>query len=193
MGNQVLDLTVEAGEQVWIRGASGSGKSTLLASLAGDCLSSGNALINNEPCELYNNLTYQTRLSYLPQSPYIFQQSIAANLLLGNPEASDETLWAALQAVALADWVKSLPNGLTTLLSFQGRNLSGGQRKRLALARLLLRKSPVLLMDEPFDGLDKATIEHICHLLENDDKPDILILVSHVTSPLGENARVIEL
>ena len=193
MGNKVLDLIVESGEQVWIRGASGSGKSTLLASLAGDCLSSGNAFINNEPCELYNNLTYQTRLSYLPQSPYIFQQSIAANLLLGNPEASDETLWAVLQAVALADWVKSLPNGLTTLLSFQGRNLSGGQRKRLALARLLLRKSPVLLMDEPFDGLDKATIEHICHSLENDYKPDILILVSHVTSPLGENARVIEL
>lgn len=193
MGNQVIDFCIQTGESIWLRGASGSGKSTLLASIAGDCLSSGEAFINGDPCDLYSNPSYQGRLSYLPQSPYIFQQSIAANLLLGNPDATDDELWAVLDAVALAEWARSLPNGLETLLSSQGRNLSGGQRKRLALARLLLRKSPVLLLDEPFDGLDKATIETICHSLENDYKPDILILVSHVGSRLGDNARVIEL
>ncbi|GGN31065.1 MULTISPECIES: amino acid ABC transporter ATP-binding/permease protein [Marinomonas] len=193
MGNTAIDLSANLGDTLWLRGASGSGKSTLLAAIAGDCLSSGEAIINNEKCDLYSNQNYQAQLSYLPQSPYIFQQSIAANLYLGNPNASDEQLWAVLDAVCLADWVKSLPNGLETLLSSQGRNLSGGQRKRLALARLLLREAPVLLLDEPFDGLDKATIERICHSLQNDYKPDILILVSHVGSRIGDNARVIEL
>ncbi|MGO2232609.1 ATP-binding cassette domain-containing protein [Marinomonas sp. UCMA 3892] len=193
MGSPATDIKIKQGEFVWIRGASGSGKSTLLASIAGDCLSSGDAFINDEQYPIYNNPRYQAKLSYLPQAPYIFQQSIAANLHLGNPNASDEELWAVLEAVALGDWARSLPNGLETLLSPQGRNLSGGQRKRLALARLLLRRSPVLLLDEPFDGLDKATIETICHSLENDYKPDILILVSHVGSRIGDNSRVIEL
>lgn len=193
MGSPTTNIRVNHGESVWLRGVSGSGKSTLLASMAGDCLSSGEAYINDEKYDVCNNPSYQAKLSYLPQSPYVFQQSIAANLLLGNPNASDDQLWAALDAVALADWVKSLPNGLETLLSSQGRNLSGGQRKRLVLARLLLRRSPVLLLDEPFDGLDKATIERISHSLQHDYKPDILILVSHVGSRLGDNARVIEL
>ncbi|GAA0244964.1 amino acid ABC transporter ATP-binding/permease protein [Marinomonas primoryensis] len=193
MGNQAIDFQVEAGDTVWIRGMSGSGKSTLLAAIAGDCLSSGEALMNGEKCDVYSNSSYQSQLSYLPQSPYIFQQSIAANLLLGDPNATDTQLWSVLKAVALAEWAKSLPNGLETLLSSQGRNLSGGQRKRLALARLLLRQSPVLLLDEPFDGLDKATIETICHSLQNDYKADILILVSHVSNRIGDNARVIEL
>jgi ATP-binding cassette subfamily C protein CydC len=193
MGNTALDLLIESGDRVWIRGGSGSGKSTLLAAIAGDCLSSGDAFINDEKQDVYGNQAYQNKISYLPQSPYIFQQSIRANLRLGNSSATDSELWFALDAVVLADWVQSLPNGLDTLLSSQGRNLSGGQRKRLALARLLLRSSDILLLDEPFDGLDKSTIEHICSSLQNVYKPDMLVLVSHVESQLGIGARIIEL
>lgn len=190
LGNAPIDLTIQQGKQLWIRGASGAGKSTLLAAIAGDCLATGVALVNQQQHSLYGNQDYQQHISYLPQSPYIFQQSIAANLRLGNPDASDAELWQVLTAVALAEWAKQLPNGLHTLLDPQGRNLSGGQRKRLALARLLLKRAPVLLLDEPFDGLDQATIEHICHALQNDYKPDILILVSHVDSRLGEMNQV---
>ena len=193
LGNSALDLSIETGETVWIRGGSGSGKSTLLASIAGDCLSSGRALINGENCDVYGNSMYQKQISYLPQFPYIFQQSIAANLRLGNAHASNEELWSVLEAVSLGDWVKSLPNALETVLSSQGRDLSGGQRKRLALARLLLRQAPVLLLDEPFDGLDKTTIATICHSLQHDYKPDILVLVSHIDSEVGESARRVEL
>ncbi len=193
MGNTALDLSIKTGETLWIRGGSGSGKSTLLASIAGDCLSSGQAMINGEECNLYGNSDYQNHISYLPQSPYIFQQSIAANLRLGKPNVTHEELWAVLAAVSLADWVESLPDKLGTLLSSQGRNLSGGQRKRLALARLLLRQAPVLLLDEPFDGLDKATIKTVCHALQNEYKPKILVLVSHIDSEIGEDARRIEL
>lgn len=193
LGSQAINLEVKAGEQVWLRGASGVGKSTLLAAIAGDCLASGEVWINEQKQILYGNENYQRHIAYLPQSPYIFQQSIAANLRLGEPNASEDSLWKVLDAVALADWAKALPNGLNTLLDPQGRNLSGGQRKRLALARLLLRKSPVLLLDEPFDGLDKATIDVICQSLQNDYKPEILVLVSHIESRLGDDSRIIEL
>ncbi|MCB5160701.1 amino acid ABC transporter ATP-binding/permease protein [Marinomonas algarum] len=193
MGNTPLDLSIKSGDTLWIRGSSGSGKSTLLASIAGDCLSTGRAMINGDACEPYDNALYQKQLSYLPQHPYIFQQSIAANLRMGCPEANEAELWSVLEAVSLADWVESLPGKLETLLSSQGRNLSGGQRKRLALARLLLRKAPVLLLDEPFDGLDKATIEVLCQSLQNDYKPEILVLVSHIESRIGDSARVVML
>ncbi|WP_191600377.1 amino acid ABC transporter ATP-binding/permease protein [Marinomonas algicola] len=197
MGHQTINWTIEAGQKIWIRGASGSGKSTLLASLAGDCLATGHAFITqrerSQPIDLYGNPAYQSQLSYLPQSPYIFQQSIAANLLLGDENATNNQLWAVLDAVALGDWTRSLPNKLGTLLSSQGRDLSGGQRKRLALARLLLRKSPILLLDEPFDGLDKATIERICNSLNGDYKPHMLVFVSHIESQLADDAKVIAL
>ncbi|BFM51316.1 ATP-binding cassette domain-containing protein [Marinomonas sp. THO17] len=193
LGNQPIHLEIQSGDTVWLRGASGTGKSTLLASIAGDCLATGKAQVNHQACDLYDNPDFQGQLSYLPQSPYVFQQSIAANLMLGKADASDEEMWAVLEAVALTDWVRGLEKGLSTLLSSQGRDLSGGQRKRLALARLLLRRAPLLLLDEPFDGLDKATIERICHALSNDYQPDMLILVSHIESPLSEQARVIEL
>lgn len=193
LGNVALDVSIEMGETIWIRGGSGSGKSTLLASIAGDCLSSGRAFINGEVCDLYGNSMYQKQISYLPQFPYIFQQTIAANLRLGNAHASNEELWSVLEAVSLAAWVKSLPNALQTQLSSQGSDLSGGQRKRLALARLLLRQTPILLLDEPFDGLDKATIATICRSLQHGYKPDILVLVSHIESDIGESARRVEL
>lgn len=193
MGNAPMDLSIKSGDKIWLRGLSGSGKSTLLASMAGDCLASGRVFINDIECDVYDNPAYQRHISYLPQFPYIFQQSIAANLRMGQVDASEETLWSVLEAVALADWVRSLPNSLETLLSSQGRNLSGGQRKRLALARLLLRKAPVLLLDEPFDGLDRTTIDTICKSLQNDYKPDVLVLVSHIDSRLGDDSISIAL
>ncbi|MFI8621173.1 amino acid ABC transporter ATP-binding/permease protein [Marinomonas sp. NPDC078689] len=193
LGNAPINMTVESNDCVWLRGESGCGKSTLLASLAGDCLSEGQALINGAPSDLYGNEHYQSKLSYLPQNPYVFQQSLLANLRLGAEHASEEALWEVLDAVALGDWARSLPKGLNTLIGAQGRDLSGGQRKRLVLARLLLRNTSVLLLDEPFDGLDSESIKQICHSLQNEYKPDILLLISHIPSPLSDNARVIQL
>ena len=193
LGNEPLTMQIKSGDCWWLKGTSGAGKSTFLAALAGDCLSQGEALLNGQPIDFYQHQGARQVISYLPQSPYVFQQSIGANLLLGNSQATEEELWAVLEAVALADWVKTLPNGLNTLLAPQGRDLSGGQCRRLVLARLLLRKAPVLLLDEPFDGLDKETIAHLSHHLLGDFKPDILLLVSHVSSPLGEQAKILTL
>ncbi|MEL0636895.1 ATP-binding cassette domain-containing protein [Marinomonas sp. TI.3.20] len=193
LGNKPISMTLTSNECVWLRGNSGCGKSTLLASLAGDCLNEGQALINGQLIDLYDNSAFQEKISYLPQASYVFQQTLAANLRLGAEEAKDDVLWKVLDAVALGDWARTLPNGLNTLLGAQGRDLSGGQRKRLVLARLLLRNTEVLLLDEPFDGLDSDSIKQICHSLQHEYKPDILVLASHISSPLSDNARVIQL
>ena len=193
LGNRAISMQITQGDCWWLQGPSGTGKSTLLAALAGDCRSQGEALLNGHAIDLYQHTGLRQTISYLPQSPYVFQQSIAANLLLGNPQASEQELWAVLEAVALASWVRGLPNGLNTLLAPHGRDLSGGQRRRLVLARLLLRKAPLLLLDEPFDGLDKATIAHVSASLMGEFKPQVLLLVSHVASPLGEQAQRLEL
>lgn len=193
LGNMPISMTISSNDIVWLRGHSGCGKSTLLAALDGDCLNDGEALINGLPADLYGNEEYQSKLSYLPQNPYVFQQSLLANLRLGAEKATEESLWKVLDAVALGDWARSLPNGLNTLLGAQGRDLSGGQRKRLVLARLLLRKASVLLLDEPFDGLDSESIKRICDSLQCEYKPDMLIFVSHIASPISDNARVVDL
>jgi len=193
LGNNAVSMTLEGNECVWLQGHSGCGKSTLLAALAGDVLSEGQAQINGVVTPLYGNEVYQSQLSYLPQNPYVFQQSLLANLQLGAENATEEALWKVLDAVALGDWARSLPKGLNTLLGAQGRDLSGGQRKRLVLARLLLRKTPILLLDEPFDGLDSESIKQICHSLQNHYQPQTLVLVSHIPSPLSDHARVIQL
>lgn len=191
LGNAPISLKAETNDLVWLRGNSGCGKSTLLASLAGDCLAEGVSLVNDQLVDLYDNQDYQAQISYLPQNPYVFQQTLAANLMLGDESASEESLWEALDAVALGDWARSLPNGLNTLLGAQGRDLSGGQRKRLVIARLLLRNAPVLLLDEPFDGLDSDSIRCICTSLQRIYRPEILVFVSHINSPLSEKARII--
>lgn len=191
LGNKPISLKVATNETIWLRGNSGCGKSTLLASLAGDCLAEGGALVNDQRMDLYDNQDYQAQISYLPQTPYVFQQTLAANLRLGDENATEESLWEVLDAVALGDWARSLPKGLDTLLGAQGRDLSGGQRKRLVLARLLLRNAPVLLLDEPFDGLDSESIQCICTSLQRIYRPEILVFISHINSPLSEKATII--
>ncbi|REG86634.1 amino acid ABC transporter ATP-binding/permease protein [Marinomonas pollencensis] len=193
LGNAPITMSLKVNDIIWLQGGSGCGKSTLLAAIAGDCLSEGQAWINGEVSQLYDNKAYQSQLSYLPQTPYVFQQSLQANLRLGALEATDQELWKVLDAVALGNWARSLPQGLNTLLGAQGRNLSGGQRKRLVLARLLLRKTPILLLDEPFDGLDSESIKQICHTLQNDYQPQTLVLISHIPNPLSDHAKTIQL
>ena len=193
LGSPIVSMSLKVGDTLAIIGKSGCGKSTLLSSMAGECYSQGLSLINDQVIDLYGEPAYQAYVSYLPQSPYIFQQSVAANIRLGKPEASDEEVLKALAAVKLDDWARGLPQGMYTFLSAQGKDLSGGQIKRLALARLLIRKAPILLLDEPFDGLDQDTIEHLITSLEGEYKPNILVFISHIDTRLNERAKSLHL
>ena len=141
---QSLSLTIARGERVAVVGPSGAGKSTLMALLAGELAAHAGSI---------------RRLSFawLSQRTDLFQGSLRENLLLAAPEAGDEALWHALESAGLAADIRGLNAGLETRLGESGLGLSAGQRRRLALARLLLQSHPFWLLDEPTEGLDAAT------------------------------------
>ena len=186
-------FSMQTGDRVRICGRSGAGKSACLAALAGDIQYLGVATINDQTVALLDNHAWRSKLTYLSQQPVIFQQSLAANLRLGDPDASDEQLMYVLSILGLREWVGALPNGLNTLLGAQGRDLSGGQARRITLARALLRKADVLLLDEPFDGLDRVSIERVCDALSHTEyRPKFLIYVSHVETRLDAHAQSVQ-
>lgn len=143
-----VDLAIGMGERVALVGPSGAGKSTLLALLAGETAPSAGRVA-------------AWSATLLTQNTELFRDTIAGNLRLAAPDAADARLWDVLAAVGLAEAVHALPNGLGTWMGEAGLGLSGGQGRRLAVARLLLRDTPLWLLDEPTDGLDAAAARHL--------------------------------
>lgn len=189
-----ISLQIKSGQRLRITGPSGVGKSTCLAALAGDLPYQGTVLINGHQENITNHPKWRSQIAYLSQQSIIFQQSLAANLRLGNTQATDAQLYEVLHLLGLKEWAEALPNGLNTLLGAQGRDISGGQARRLCLARVLLRGAPVMILDEPFDGLDNSSIQRVCDALERYTyKPKCLIYVSHIDTPLDKRSRQLEL
>lgn len=153
-----LDLNVSAGERIAVLGASGSGKSTM-AKLIARLLdpSVGSVRIGGLDVRQFDLDELHTHVASLTQRSELFLDTLAANLRIAAPAASEQDLYHALYTVALDEWVASLSAGLDTLIGESGRRLSGGQGRRLALARLLLRNPGIVVLDEPLAGLDAAT------------------------------------
>jgi ATP-binding cassette subfamily C protein CydD len=158
-----VSFTVPAGQVTALVGPSGAGKSTVLHLLSGFLRpDSGHIEVNGQPFLPHQQRHFTTLLR---QQAYLFTGSIADNLRLAAPEASSAEMLQALEQVELKSWVLSLPQGLETAVGVNGFGLSGGQARRLALARVYLRNAPVVLLDEPTAGLDKATTEEVLHSL----------------------------
>lgn len=177
VGAQNVSASIQSGTPLIIRGPSGCGKSTLLQMLAGELPAlSGEVTLNGKA---WNDYDWKDQLGYLGQQLDIFDQSLAANLRLGKANASDAELIAALDKVGLSSWLQAQPQGLTTPLGEYGAAISGGQARRIALARLLLKPRRVLLLDEPFAGLDTDTRAQVWQNVRAHQKNDLLIIVSH--------------
>ncbi|MFB2539585.1 MULTISPECIES: amino acid ABC transporter ATP-binding/permease protein [unclassified Acinetobacter] len=180
-----LNFSAHKGQVVLITGRSGAGKSTLLNALAGEITAqSGQILLNQQALNQHNSsqnnvMQNAEYIAYLAQQIDIFDQSLANNLRLAKPTASDAELWQVLASVDLEDWAKAQPLQLDTPLGEYGLAVSGGQARRIALARLLLKNKPILLLDEPFAGLDTDTRQRLWQNLIAHQKHGILILVSH--------------
>lgn len=172
-------LHIDAKEKVALLGPSGEGKTTILQLLLGDLTpESGEIRINGIPVQALQS-ERATLFGYLNQEPFIFNTSVAENIRLGLPTATDTQVWQALRDVELDALVRSMPQGLQTEVDESGKRLSGGQRQRLALARILLKDNPIILLDEPTIGLDPITERDLMGTLFAASTNRTLLWVTH--------------
>ncbi len=165
-------------------GPSGAGKSTLLQTLAGEhaVISGSMQLINDGAAVDWQTVDFGSRLGFLGQTVDIFDQTLADNLRIAKPDASDDELYAVLERVNLSSWLQAQPKGLATALGEYGMAVSGGQARRIALARLLLSPKAVLLLDEPFAGLDALSRQKVWQSLvdaQRSGQIGILMISTH--------------
>lgn len=179
-GPDHVSLSLHQGDTLWIQGPSGCGKSTLAAVMAGWLApSQGQVRVNGVPMGEVEEKTLRRQIGLLDQDLYLFPMTLAENLRLGKPDAEDTELWEILERVALAPWARELPRGLDTPIGEYGTGLSGGQARRVCLGRLLLFGPPILILDEPFEGLDTPTADRLLTMLRQHRKEGILVIISH--------------
>ena len=162
------DITFEVNgfQKIGIIGASGAGKSTLIDILSGfSSIKDGSISINGTKLDSFSNINWQKQISYIPQHPYIFAGTIADNIRLYAPNATEEEMEDAIAVTGLTELVSQLPNGLNERIGQGGRVLSGGEEQRIALTRSLLVNRPIMLFDEPTAHLDIETEHDIKRLI----------------------------
>lgn len=188
--NKILDkfnLNIKHKKTVALIGHSGSGKSTILNLITKSYLpESGVITIDDVDIRDLDEATFKDAISIVSQAPYIFNMSIKDNLLLVNPDASLEEIDTVCKQACLYDYINSLPDKYDTVIGEGGVNLSGGQKQRLAIARALLKNSPILLFDEATSALDNQTQSEIKATLDNLKNEYTIIIVAHRLSSIQD-------
>ncbi|MFC9293272.1 thiol reductant ABC exporter subunit CydD [Streptomyces sp. NPDC057011] len=188
-----VSLTVEPGECVALTGPSGAGKSTLLQVLLGFVApTAGRVRIAGVDLAELSAAQWRERIAWVPQRPHLFAGTIAENVRLARPDASEEEVAAALRDAGAGEFVSALPRGVDTLLGEGGVGLSAGQRQRLALARAFLADRPVLLLDEPTAALDGETEAAVVEAVRRLAAGRTVLLVVHRPALLAIADRVVE-
>ena len=185
-----VSLNVTAGQRVAILGRTGCGKSTLLQLLtrAWDP-QQGEILLNGQPLASFSEAALRATISVVPQRVHLFSATLRDNLLLASPAATDEALATVLTQVGLEKLL--VDDGLNSWLGEGGRQLSGGELRRLAIARALLHDAPLFLLDEPTEGLDATTESQILDLLSDVTKGKTVLMVTHRLRGLSQCDQII--
>ncbi|ELY3901946.1 heme ABC transporter ATP-binding protein/permease CydC [Klebsiella aerogenes] len=185
-----ISLQVAAGEHIAILGRTGCGKSTLLQLLtrAWDP-ANGQIQLNGQPLSELSETTLRQAMSVVPQRVHLFSATLRDNLLLAAPQASDARLADILERVGLEKLLED--SGLNSWLGEGGRQLSGGELRRLAIARALLHDAPLMLLDEPTEGLDATTESQILDLLSEVMRDKTVLMVTHRLRGLARFNQII--
>jgi ATP-binding cassette, subfamily C, bacterial CydC len=174
-----VNLQIGQGEKIAIIGRSGSGKSTLLQLIQGALVpQSGEIKLNGQSAHLLEPVIPKI-MAVLNQKAYLFNTSVINNIRLGNPEATDEDVYSVARMVQLDEMIKQLPNGYETNMQETGQRFSGGERQRIALARILLQNTPVVILDEPTVGLDPITEANLLNTIFKTLEGKTVIWVTH--------------
>ncbi|QDU65081.1 ABC transporter ATP-binding protein [Engelhardtia mirabilis] len=187
-----VNLSLQRGELVALVGRNGAGKSTLAMLMARlEDPSSGKITIDGLNLDRYQLEPLRRRVGLVLQQSVLFGESLRENLLLAAPEATDEQLLEALATADGLELVQDLPEGLDTVLGSSGKGLSGGQMRRLCLARTLLGDPGVIIVDEPFAGLDRPGVERVLECLRNLANDRIVVVIAHDLADLSSFDRII--
>jgi ATP-binding cassette, subfamily C, bacterial CydD len=185
-----ISLVIRPGDRIALTGASGAGKSSLVALLLRFAQPAGGRIqVGGTDLAAIPIAAWRRQIAWVPQHPYLFAGTIAANIELGDPTASR----AAIETAAQLAGASALPGGLDGRVTERGRNLSAGQRQRIAIARALLRDAPLLLLDEPTAHLDPGAARHLLGVLETRFAGSTVILVTHRPDRLPGRYRVLSL
>lgn len=197
-----LTLDLEQGQKIAILGKTGSGKSSLLQLLVRNYdANQGDLLLAEKPISAYSEETLRRRICFLTQRVHVFSDTLRQNLQFASAdEISDEKMVEVLHQVGLSKLLEQEGKGLNLWLGDGGRPLSGGEQRRLGLARILLNNAPILLLDEPTEGLDRETERQILRLILQHAENKTLIMVTHRLSSIEQfdkicvidNGRLIE-
>jgi ATP-binding cassette subfamily B protein len=175
-----LDLDLAPGESLAVLGGIGSGKSTLLQVMAGlREPSEGHILLDGAPLVQEHLREHWAGLGWVPQEAFLFSDTLRTNLALGRPDATDEELWETARVVTLDELIRRLPQGLDTVVGERGVILSGGERQRTALARALLRRPRLLLLDDCLSAVDAETESRILENLRAFLGRSTLVMATH--------------
>ena len=197
-----LTLDLEQGQRIAILGKTGSGKSSLLQLLVRNYdANQGELLLAEKPISTYSEETLRRQICFLTQRVHVFSDTLRQNLQFASAdEISDEKMIEVLHQVGLSKLLEQEGKGLNLWLGDGGRPLSGGEQRRLGLARILLNNAPILLLDEPTEGLDRETERQILRLILQHAENKTLIMVTHRLSSIEQfdkicvidNGRLIE-
>jgi ATP-binding cassette, subfamily C, bacterial CydC len=174
-----VDLELKHGCRLALVGPSGAGKSSLIGALLRLYPYEGCITLGNVPLQQWHGDDVRSRIAVVEQQPYLFDASLRENLKLGCADATDDMLHAAIAQARLSGYVASLPHGLDTWVGENGIRVSGGEARRIAVARALLLNAPILVLDEPIEGLDAVTAGELYESLAAASENRTLLVITH--------------
>jgi ATP-binding cassette subfamily B protein len=189
-----IDLVIPARQVTAIVGPTGTGKSTLVALVPrlydATC---GEVLIDGHDIRDWTLRSLRSQISVVLQESVLLQASIAENIAYGRPAAAFEEIEAAARAANAHDFIVALPDGYDTIIGERGETLSGGQRQRIAIARAIVRKAPIVILDEPLTGLDAVAAASVAEALDRLKKDKTVIVITHQLSSVQRADQVVVL
>ncbi len=189
-----INLNLPAGGKIAVIGPSGSGKSTLINLLLRFWdYKQGSIRLGGNELKLYNQENLRQYFAVVSQHTHLFNATVWENLLLARPKATAEEVYQAAKDAQIDDFVQSLPQGYDTYIGEGGFKLSGGQRRRLAIARALLKDAPILILDEPTAGLDAVTEKNILKILERVMQDKTTLVITHRLTGLENMDQILVL